>query len=314
MRAVRSSPPGVSVVDIDEPEGPGELVAIRAASICSSDFAYIDYGSTSILGHELAGVTEDGRPVAVEAIFGCGECELCLSGRYNLCPTTGTTKQLGNGVDGGMSQWFRVPAHALVDLPDGLAPADASLVEPLAVALHGCHLVDVGPDLRVAVVGGGAVGLLAVAAARALGAAEVSLEARHPHQIEKGERLGATQPSGRYDIVFEAAGTESSLKRCISLVARGGTMGVLGACKPGTEWPYWGWFMKEVRTYPSVGYCRHEHGRDIDAAARLLAADPELVDTMITHRFPLEDAQEAFRVAGDRSTGSVRVVIEPSAA
>jgi threonine dehydrogenase-like Zn-dependent dehydrogenase len=314
MRAVRSNPPGVSVVDVDEPEGPGELVQIRSASICSSDFAYIDYGSTSILGHELAGVTEDGRAVSVEAIFGCGECELCLSGRYNLCPTTGTTQQLGNGVDGGMSEWFRVPSDKLVELPEGLSPADACLVEPLAVALHGCHLVDVGPGSRVAVVGGGAVGLFAVAAARALGAAEVSLEARHPHQIEKGERLGATQPSGRYDIVFEAAGTESSLKRSVSLVARGGTMGVLGVCKPGTEWPYWGWFMKEVRTQPSIGYCGHAHGRDVDAAAKLLAASPDLIDTMITHRFPIDDASEAFRVAGDRSTGSVRVVIEPSPA
>ena len=146
MRAVRSNPPGVTVVDVDEPEGPGELVQIRSASICSSDFAYIDYGSTSILGHELAGVTEDGRAVSVEAIFGCGECEFCLSGRYNLCPTTGTTQQLGNGVDGGMSEWFRVPSSKLVALPDGLSPADACLVEPLAVALHGCHLVDVGPE------------------------------------------------------------------------------------------------------------------------------------------------------------------------
>jgi threonine dehydrogenase-like Zn-dependent dehydrogenase len=302
----------VRVVDIDEPDGSGELVEVRSASICSSDFAYIDYGSTSILGHELAGVTEDGRPVAVEAIFGCGECELCLSGRYNLCPTTGTTQQLGNGVDGGMSEWFRVPRHALVELPAGLSATDACLVEPMAVAMHGCHLVGVGPDHRVAVVGGGAVGLFAVAAARALGAAEVSLEARHPHQIERGERLGATQPSGRYDIVFEAAGTESSLKRCTSLVARGGTMGVLGVCKPGTEWPYWAWFMKEVRTIPSVGYCRHEHGRDVDAAAGLLAADPDLVDTFITHRFPIDDAEEAFRVAADKSTGAVRVVLEPS--
>ena len=55
MRAVRSTPPGVSVVDVDEPEGSGELVKIRSASICASDYKYIAYGSTMILGHELAG-------------------------------------------------------------------------------------------------------------------------------------------------------------------------------------------------------------------------------------------------------------------
>ena len=88
MRGVRSTPPGVAVVDVDEPDGPGELIAISSASICASDFGYIQMGSQFLLGHELAGVTDDGRAVAIEAIFGCGECDLCLEGRYNLCATT----------------------------------------------------------------------------------------------------------------------------------------------------------------------------------------------------------------------------------
>ena len=92
-------------------------------------------GSQFLLGHELAGTTEDGRAVAIEAIFGCGECDLCLEGRYNLCATTGTTA-LGVMADGGMSEWFRAPARSLIDLPDGLAVADACLVEPTAVAWH----------------------------------------------------------------------------------------------------------------------------------------------------------------------------------
>jgi threonine dehydrogenase-like Zn-dependent dehydrogenase len=194
MRAVRSTPPGVAVVDVDEPDGAGELISIRSASICASDFGYIEMGSQFLLGHELAGTTEDGRAVAIEGIFGCGECDLCLEGRYNLCATTGTTA-LGVMADGGMSEWFRAPARSLIDLPEGLAVTDACLVEPTAVAWHSCRLAGAGPDRRVCVVGGGAIGLMAVAAARAMGAPEVSLEARYPHQIELGERLGATQPS-----------------------------------------------------------------------------------------------------------------------
>src|SRR5436190_2108458 len=149
MRAVRSTPPGVTVVDVDEPDGPGELIAIRSASICASDFGYIQWGSQFVLGHELSGVTGDGRAVAIEAIFG-----------------------------------------------------------------------------------GGAIGLMAVAAAQAMGAAEVSLEARYPHQKELGERLGATETSGQYDVVIEAAGSESSLYRCTELARPGGTMGVLGVFGP----------------------------------------------------------------------------------
>ena len=177
------------MVDVDEPDGPGELITISSASICASDLGYIERGSQYVLGHELAGVTDDGRAVAIEAIFGCGECDLCLDGRYNLCATTSTTA-LGIMADGGMSEWFRAPARSLVELPTGLAPTDACLVEPTAVAWHSCRLAGAGPDQRVCVVGGGAIGLMAVAAARAMGAAEVSLEARYPHQIELGERLG----------------------------------------------------------------------------------------------------------------------------
>src|SRR3954469_10070639 len=191
MRAVRSTKPGVTVVDVDEPEGPGELIKITSASICASDLGYIAMGSTMVLGHELAGVTEDGRTVAIEAIFGCGECDLCLEGRYNLCATTGTTA-LGVMADGGMSEWFHAPARSLVDLPEVLAPTEAALVEPTAVAWHAARLAGAGPGQRVAIVGGGAIGLFAVAAAEAMGASEVSLEARYPHQIEAGERLGAT--------------------------------------------------------------------------------------------------------------------------
>ena len=164
MRAVRSTKPGVTVVDVDEPEGPGELIKITSASICASDLGYIEMGSTMVLGHELAGVTEDGRTVAIEAIFGCGECDLCLEGRYNLCSTTGTTA-LGVMADGGMSEWFRAPARSLVDLPEGLDASSACLVEPTAVAWHTVRLAGGGPGKRVAVVGAGALGLLAAAGA-----------------------------------------------------------------------------------------------------------------------------------------------------
>lgn len=310
MRAVRSTPPGVSVVDVDEPEGPGELVSIRSASICASDLGYIAMGSTHLLGHELAGVTADGTPVAIEGIFGCGgECEYCREGQFNLCAFGPTA--LGVTSDGGMSEWFRAPSTALLPLPAGLDVADACLVEPTAVAWHACRLAEVGPDTRVAVVGGGAIGLMSVAAAQRRGAGEVALDARYPHQRAVGEMLGATEPSGVYDVVIEAAGSQSALERCTELARPGGTMATLGVYGPDVAWPIYGCFLKELRNVPSLGYCRHSHGRDFEDAAALLAERPDLVAALVTHRFPLEDAAEAFRVAADKSTGALRVVLEP---
>lgn len=309
MRAVRSTPPGVTVVEVDAPSGPGELVGIRSAGICASDFKYIEYGCTMLLGHELAGVTHDGTAVAVEALFGCGECEQCLQGQVNLCAHGPTA--LGVTSDGGMAEYFVAPATALVPLPEGLAVADACIVEPASVAWHACRIAGTGPDQRVAVIGGGAIGLLAAAAAKRMGAAEVSIEVRHPHQREVAERIGVTETSGQYDIVIEAAGTESALHRATEVGRPGGTMAVLGVFPPDVVWPQHQCFLKELRTVPSLGYCRHDGGRDFEDAAAMLAADPDLVDALITHRFPIEDAVEAFRVASDKSTGALRVVIEP---
>ena len=81
---------------------------------------------------------------------------------------------------------------------------------------------------------------------------------------------------------------------------------------PDVVWPQLECFIKELRTVPSLGYCRHEHGRDFDDAAALLASDRDLVEALVTHRFPIEDAAEAFRVASDKSAGARRVVVEPS--
>lgn len=309
MRAVRSAPPSVNVVDVEAPSGPGEVVRIRSAGICASDFTYIGYGFTMLLGHELAGETEDGTPVAIEALFGCGECEQCVQGHVNLCVLGPTA--LGVTSDGGMAEYFAAPATALVPLPAGLAAADACIVEPASVAWHACRIAGAGPDLRVAVIGGGAIGLLAAASAKRMGAAEVSIEVRHPHQRAVAERIGATETSGHYDVVIEAAGSESALHRATEVVRPGGTMAVLGVFPPDVTWPQHQCFMKEIRTVPSLGYCRHSGGRDFEDAAAMLAADPDLVDALITHRFPIEDAEEAFRVASDKSTGALRVVIEP---
>jgi len=311
VKAVRSDPPGVAVVDIPGPETDEGLITVRSASICASDLLYIGWGLRNVLGHELAGTTADGAPVAVEAIFGCETCEWCRAGRFNLCTTMGD-RALGVTIDGGMSEYYTVPTASHVPLPPGLDVRDACLVEPTSVAGHGVRVGGVGPDTAVGVVGGGAIGLLAVASARARGAPEVGLEARHAHQIEAGERLGASRPTGGYDVVIEAGGSESSVARAIDLVRPEGTVVILGVFQPGTVFPYTEALTKEARVVSAMGYCYYDGGRDFDDAAALLAGSPDLVDTVITHRFPLEDAVEAFRVAADKRSRAIRVVLEPS--
>ena len=311
MKAVRAVDGGVAVVDVDEPPGTGELLEMKSTSVCASDLSYIEWGFRKILGHELAGIREDGTAVVVEALYGCMECEQCLRGAYNLCPTHGQ-RALGVTADGGMAEQFRAPGVRLVPLPPGLDVADASIVEPATVSWHALRLAETGPGKRVAVVGAGALGLLAVVGARRLGADDVSLEARHPHQREAGERLGArVGTDAGYDVVVEAAGTTASLARSIELVAPGGTIVVLGVHLGTVEVDWMPLFNREARIIPSLGYCRHAEGREMEDVAAMVAADPEIARTVITHRFPIADAGEAFRVAGDKTSGAIRVVIEP---
>jgi threonine dehydrogenase-like Zn-dependent dehydrogenase len=309
VRAVRNAPPGVEVVDIDEPGGDGELVRVAVTGICASDLNYLRWGSTQIAGHEFAGVLEDETPVAVEAIFGCGACVQCEQGSYNLCEEGPTA--LGMVDPGGMCEWYRAPRHALVPLPRGLDLADAALVEPASVAWHSCHLGGIGTDTRVAIVGAGAIGILAAASAQTMGAADVAVEARHSHQHEARERIGAATTTAGYDVVIETGGSESALHRAVQLARPGGTVVYVGVYDPDTTWPHQDAFMREVALRPSLGYGGHDGRREFAEAAQMLAARPELARMLITHRFPIEDAPEAFRVARDKSKGVFRVVVEP---
>jgi threonine dehydrogenase-like Zn-dependent dehydrogenase len=149
---------------------------------------------------------------------------------------------------------MRVPERALVRLPAGAALGDACLVEPLAVVLHGLRRARAVGGERVAVIGGGAIGLCAVAAARAAGA-EVALEARHDAQRAAGERLGANaRPTGSFDLVVDAAGTESSFAKAAELARPGGRVALVGSYWTPVQFPGFGLCLKEIDVIPASMY------------------------------------------------------------
>jgi threonine dehydrogenase-like Zn-dependent dehydrogenase len=312
MRAVRCSERRVRVVEVPAPAGDGVRVRVTSAGICGSDLHMVEGGFTAgqTLGHEIAGLLPDGRPVAVEPLDPCGRCDPCRAGDYQLCEL-GPGMLLGVGLDGGMADEVIVPERALVPLPGGVSPRNGCLIEPLAVAAHGLRLAGPARDGRVAVVGGGTIGLCAVAVARAAGAS-VDLVARHEAQKEAGRRLGAGEIAGRYERVVDAAGSTSALEQAVELCAPGATLLLLATYWEGVlSLPAFGVTLKEVRIVPSSLYSRGPQGRDVDTAASVLAGDRRIAETLVTHRFPLDAAAEAFAVARDRSRGAIKVVLEP---
>jgi threonine dehydrogenase-like Zn-dependent dehydrogenase len=311
MRAVYFKDGEVELREVPEPFGEGVRVHVRSIGICGSDLHMLEMKSplNCVVGHEVAGVLDDGTPVAVEPSMPCGECPSCRAGDYNLCPL-GAGKSLGVGRDGGMADELRVPERCLVYLPSNVDLRDACMVEPLAVAVHGLRRAGLEAGQRVAVVGGGAIGLCAVAVAKAVNAT-VGLSARYDHQMAAGKSLGAVEVEGQYDLVVDCAGTEKAVNRAVKLCRSKGRVLILGTHWNGLLLQQIPAMMKEVTVISSFMYASNGVVRDFDVAATLLSRHREIATALITHRFPLADVKQAFAVARDRKTGAIKVVLEP---
>ncbi|SDY31316.1 Threonine dehydrogenase [Saccharopolyspora shandongensis] len=310
MRAVRNTDSGIRVAEVEELGAPGVRLTIASAGICGTDVSFATSGVLGYTyGHEFAGTASDGACYAVEPTVYCGECDQCRAGHVQRCnaPEHGT---LGIFRDGGMCDAVTVAENMLVRLPSGLDVRDACLVEPASVAWHGVRSAALEPGERVAVVGGGSIGLLAAAAARQRGF-DVDVEVRHKHQRIAAERLGLGSADGVYDVVIDAAGSEAGLARCAELARAGGRVVLLGVYQHTAPIPGIVSLIKELIYIHSIAYGRHDGVRDTEQAAAMLAGNPEIAQTVITHRFPLDDAAEAFRVASDRASGAIKVVLHP---
>jgi 2-desacetyl-2-hydroxyethyl bacteriochlorophyllide A dehydrogenase len=311
MRAVRTVDGAVTVVEVPEPAGAGDgvVVDVSACGICGSDLHLLSWGLPVTLGHELAGRLVDGTPVAVQPSVPCGSCEYCRAGQSELC-TTLLERMYGVSLDGGLAEQILVDASCIVPLPTGLDPAAAALAEPLAVGVHAANQGGVQAGQRVLVVGGGSVGLLTAAAARAMGA-DVDISVRHDRQRQAADAIGAgLEPGGGYDVVFDAAGTQTAIDVATDQVRPGGTIVVVAT--------YWSpveigiaLLMKEAHLVPATTYGDHGGRREYATAVDLLATMPDLFDAVVTHRFNLSDAPEAFRAATDRQGGAIKILLEP---
>ena len=313
MRAVRCKEGHVHLVEVERPNGEGVRVKVAATGICGSDLHLLTAGFPlpATLGHEIAGVTENGTPVAIEPMAVCGKCPACLSGNYNHCVLGAATFTIGIGRDGGFADELIVPERCLVPLPSGLSASDACLAEPLSVAIHGIAMIDLKSTDRVAVVGGGSIGLCAVAVAKEV-TPDVSLIARHDAQKLAGERLGAkAEASGDYDVVIECAGTSSSMADAVRLCRNRATLLMLATYWEGLQLPAFEVCGKELKIRSSASYARNGAVRDFDVAVAIMSRNPAVASSIISHRMPLDAAVEAFDVARNRAAGAIKVVLEP---
>ena len=204
MRAAVFRAPGlIEVHDVPTPApGAGEaLVRVAFCGVCGSDLHRFrgDLPLISVTpGHEISGIVDSVAPgvtavapgdrVCVEPLVPCGDCRYCRTGHHQLCAHA---HYLAGDVDGGFAEFVIVPATMLHRLPDSMPLEQAALMEPLAVAVHAVRQGGVGPGSSVCVLGAGTIGLLVLQAARANGAGQVLITAKHAHQAEVATSLGA---------------------------------------------------------------------------------------------------------------------------
>ncbi len=312
MRAVRNTADGIRVEQLPEPVGDGVRIRPRAIGICQTDVNLLKLGPRPItLGHEIAGLTDDGTPVAIEPLVPCGACAQCAVGDTQWCDEN-YLRIAGVGFDGGMADEVILPERCLIPLPNTLAVADASLCEPLAVNLHSLALARLEGRMRVAVCGAGITGFGLLGAAGALWrGCKVDVETPEDHLLAAADRLGAgTTASGTYDIVIEGDGSEASIRRAAERCRPGGTVLLVAGYYSDKTFAVLPYVVKELTVVWGTFYGHHAAGRAFENAAMLLAQRPEIADAMITHRFPLDAAADAFATVTGAEP-SIKVVVEP---
>ena len=309
---------------------------MTAAGICGSDIHWYREGGIGdarvdrplVLGHEAAGAIESGprtgQRVAIDPAIPCRRCERCEAGDPNLCTDL---RFSGHSITDGMfRELIAWPEDLLFGVPDVLTNADAALLEPLGIALFSMDLGHPGPGATVGVFGCGPIGLLLIQLARLAGASRILATDVRAHRLDAAVRMGATDcfPAatgangpeaeqildatvGRgVDVAFEVAGENPAVETAIAAARYGGRVVLVGIPEDDRTSFQASVARRKGLTMKLVRRMKHVYPRAIDLAQRGCVD----LESLVTHRFPLDRAAEAFEVA-DRREG-LKVVFEPA--
>ncbi|MGN7202444.1 L-idonate 5-dehydrogenase [Arthrobacter sp. SAFR-044] len=319
--------------------GPGEVVLdVEWGGICGSDLSYWRHGASGtaalksplVLGHEVAGRIaklgagvehlEVGQPVTVHPaeLVGDGTMPERLQGRTNLYPQI---RYFGSAAfdphtDGGFSERKLAKAFQVRPLPDGVDTLRGALAEPLAVAMHAVGRAGSLEGRDVLVNGAGPIGSLVTAAAKYAGARTVIATDISDASLEIARAMGADEvlnvsnnplPTD-VELVFEATGIPAVLGGVLRATARGGTIVQVGNLPGAPAASALGDLVTREITW--IGSYRFVD--EITDALRAMANGLE-VTPVITHKFGIDDAEEAMRTAVDPHANSSKVMLRLSA-
>ena len=310
------------------------IVRIRATGICGTDVSIfggkvpVDY--PLVLGHEMVGTLDSsasgldpGTRVVVDPNVFCGTCYQCSKGQENVCIRA---ELMGRDRDGALTDLLAVPARNVYPIPEEIGDKSAPLLQVLTTCLHGQRQMQLFPQDSVAVLGLGVSGLLHLQLAKARGAHPIIGITRSESKRSLATRLGAdlvidpsdpaleeqiaeaTQGYGP-DLVIECVGKIETFAQAINLVRIGGRILLFGTITEDSgELPFYQLYYKEI----SLVNPRAAKPEDFPASIGLVASGAIELDSLVTHTFPLESAEEA--IATTSESGSLKVILDQGSA
>jgi 2-desacetyl-2-hydroxyethyl bacteriochlorophyllide A dehydrogenase len=326
---VIEQPNEISLLEREVPEpGAGQLmIQVMASGICGTDL-HIYRGEYMgkypvIPGHEFSGIVaavgsgvsrfKVGDRVAVEPNIACDNCVNCLNNRQNFCLNW---QAIGVTLPGGMEEYVIVPERAAFTI--GELPFEVgAFMEPLSCVVHGTERARIGLADHVAIFGAGPIGNLMIQMARIQGAAHITVLEINPGRADLASELGADrvvasfdqlQPD-TYDIVIDATGAIPVMNRTIDYVRKGGTVLLFGVPPSGRNLEMEGFkiFQKGLTLLSSFTSVRNSF-----QAVDLLKSGQVRVDSLISHRLPLDEMPHALELIESRDPVVKKVIVQPN--
>ncbi len=337
MRRVVVSPDSIDVVESLTPEPmPGEiLVHSVVTGVCGSD-THAAHGRHPFInlpyhpGHEVVGVVAGlgpgvdavavGQRVTVEPDLPCWDCKQCRGGRENLCENL---RFFGCGYDqGGMADYFTIPADRVHVLPDAMSWRAAALVEPMSTPVHAVRIAGGVRDKAVVILGAGTIGLLLLAVVRAHGAKRIVITDPLPAKRARATQFGADTAldatdddivararaalGESADVVFDCVASTPTVRQAVAMASKGGTVVIVGVPVGDVAIPLPVVQDHQIRIQGSATYLPEDYAESI----RLLAEGAVAVDDIVTAEVPLTRVADAYALSSGGEHVKVLVAVD----